>query len=232
MARGSTLAPRLVTTFSDDNSITSFSVRKRYRRHLKSAKKDHTSPRTASNSESSSNISKEQISYWTTQQHLQKVSFADKFAVKIIKRIPKAYAVDVWYAAKDFVNFRTEVLSCRDFLPKMKLKSARCRNHMRRVLLEYRIHLDLALKENVTASRSVALRNASKNSLNLSSLSMRCSKKSKEAAIRNATKLEKEIIADQMILNPTISNACIGPTNRWIIEYYFGCFIDTLCTAI
>jgi hypothetical protein len=172
------------------------------------------------------------MSYWTTQQHLQKVSFADKFAVKIIKRIPKAYAVDVWYAAKDFDNFRTEVLSRRDLLLKMKLKSARCRNHMRRVLLEYRINLDLALKENATASRRVALRNASKNSLNLSSLSMRCSKKSKELAIKNASNLEREIIADQMILNSTISNACLGPTHRWIIDYYFGCFIDTLCASI
>lgn len=232
MARGSTLAPRLVTSFSDDNSISSFSARKQYRRDVKSAKKEHTSHRSASNSESSSNIVHQKMSYWTTQQHLQKVSFADKFAVKIIKRIPKAYAVDVWYAAKDFDNFRTEVLSRRDLLLKMKLKSARCRNHMRRVLLEYRINLDLALKENATASRRVALRNISKNSLNLSSLSMRCSKKSKEVAIKNASNLEREIIADQMILNSTISNACLGPTHRWIIDYYFGCFIDTLCTSI
>jgi hypothetical protein len=227
MTRGSTLAPRLITSFSDDNSIASSPVMKRSIRHLKPAKKEHTRHRTASESESSSNISNWQTSYRTTQQHLRKVSFADEFVVKTIQRIPKAYANDIWYAANEFDNFRTKVLNCKELRLKMKLKSARCRNHMRRVLLEYRINLDLERKEKKTTTRC----DVTRNSLNLSSLSMRCSKKSKEVAIKNAKKLEKEIIADQMLLNPTISN-CFGPSHRWVIEYYFGYFIDTLCTAI
>jgi len=230
MARGSTLRPRLITSVADDtmvdNSIVSSSMKERFGRQLNSAKKDYTCLRHASKSEPSLNTSDRQTSYHVTQQRLRKVSFGDKLTLKIIKRIPKIYATDIWYTANDMVEFRTRVLNCNELRLKVKIKSARCQNHMRRVLLEYRINRGHEGKKATT--RCVTTR----NSLNLSSISIRSSKKPREAAIKNATALEKEIIADQSFFNPTISSACFGPSRRWVFDYYLGSLIDTLCTVI
>jgi len=154
----------------------------------------------------------------------RKVSFADEITVKPIKRIPKIYATDLWYTAIDMSRFRMDVLKCKDLRSKAKLKSARCHIHMRHVLLEHRVSRGGIGKE--TAYTSIT-----RNSQNLSSVSMKSSKKPKARAIKYANRLEQEIVQEQSFFNPQISS-CFGASHRWVFDYYLGSMIDTLCTVM
>ena len=163
--------------------------------------------------------------YCSPQKRLRRVSFADEPTLKKFKRIPKVYAIDVWYNARDMERFRSKVLNNEELRLKVKLKSARCHSHMRRVLLEYRVnHMKGATTKCIAA----------RNSLNLCDVSMNSSRKPREAAIKIAAKLEKDIIGDQpaSACNPTVSSVCFGPTYRWAFDYYLGSYIDTLCTVM
>jgi hypothetical protein len=155
-----------------------------------------------------------------TEERLRKVSFAEKLTLKLVKRIPRNYASDVWYTAGDFEKFRMKVLQCEELRLRVKLKSARCHNHTRRVLLAYR------------ANRLPRGNAATKDYLLVSSLSMESSKKPREVAVERAAKLENEIVSDQPKLNPTLSSACFGASQRWIFDYYFAHWVDGLCTLV
>ena len=221
ITNGSKLPPHFIMSNRDDttvnNPMVSSSERKKSGKNSKSTKKHHF----ASNSEILSRTSCRE-----KNQRLRKVSFAEKVMIKIVDRIPKIYAMDTWYTAHDMDNFRAMVLNCKELQLRVKLKSARSYNHMRRVLLEYRANR--AQKGNKAISSRVATRNPR----DLSIVSSKSSKKPREEAIKNAIKLEKEIIADQSFLNPTISSACAGSSHRWVLDYYLGYLIDTLCTVI
>lgn len=216
----------VINDITIDNLIVSSSTKEGFDRHFKSTNKERTRYRNTSKNEISSIISNGQTLYRARQQRFRKVSFADKLTLKIIKRIPKIYTKDIWYTANDMDKFRTRVLNSEELRLKVRLKSARCRNHMRRVLLEYRI--SRGHKEKKVTTQHVTTRNC----LNLSNFSQRSSEKQKEAAMENATNLEKEIMVDQSFLNPTISSACFGRSHRWVFDYYLGSLIDTLCTII
>lgn len=190
--------------------------------NLKSTNKELARYENSRGSESSLSILRRHTSCRVKQQRLRNVSFADESNLKIIKRIPKIYSADIWYTVNDMNKFRTQIFACPELRLKVKLKSARCHNHMRRVLLEHRINGSIKAKK-VTSTR---------NLLNLSNVSMRSSMKPRETAMINATKLESEVIADQSVINPTISGACFGPRRHWIFDYYMGSLIDTLCTVI
>jgi len=150
------------------------------------------------------------------------VTFVDEITVKEIKRISRTDAKDVWYSAIDMDRFRLDILNCKYHRFENKLKSARCHNHMRRFLLHHRISKQITAGEKTSATR---------NSQHLSSISMKSSKKAKEAAIKNACRLEKEIIADESYMNTQIS-VCFGPSHRWVIDYYLWTIIDTLTATL
>jgi hypothetical protein len=64
---------------------------------------------------------------------------------------------------------------------------------------------------------------------NLSSIAIKSSKKSKEKAITNASKLEQE---DESYINTQISGCFGGPSHRWVVDYYLGTIFDTLTATI
>mmetsp|Transcript_6401 Transcript_6401/g.13624 ORF Transcript_6401/g.13624 Transcript_6401/m.13624 type:complete len:240 (+) Transcript_6401:198-917(+) len=163
--------------------------------------------------------SNQQISDCALRKSSRNVFFADEITVKKIKRIPRAFAKDVWYTAPDMSRFRMDVLNSEDLRLHVKLKSARCHNHMRRVLLEHRIS-----QGGKATTTSVAKR--------ISSVSIKSSEKPKEAAVNAANKLEQEIIDEQSYLNPKLSTTCFGFSQRWVFDYYLGSMIDNVCPAI
>ena len=229
MTSGSMAAPNTITSNNEDTAVDCSmawpSEQKKSGRRLTSAKKQHTQYSSVSNSEFSLNISTRQTSY-CAEECLRKVSFAEKVTLKIFNRIPKVYAYDIWYTANDMDNFRTKVLNCKQQQLKVKLKSARCHNHMRRVLLEYRINR--AQKGNNTITSCVNARNPR----DLSIVAMSSSRKPREVAMKNAKKLEKEIIANQSLQSSTISSDCFGPRHHRAFDYYLGYLIDSLCVVI
>lgn len=165
---------------------------------------------------------KRQIIRRRSQKGIRKASFVDEITVKEIKRISRTDAKDVWYSAIDMDRFRLDVLNCKYHRFENKLKSARCHNHMRRFLLHYRISKQVTPGEKTRATR---------NSQHLSSISMKSSKKAKEAAIKNACRLEQEIIEDESYMNTQISGF-FGPSHRWVIDYYLWTIIDTLTATL
>jgi len=226
MARGSIWPSRLIIRVADDtvdNSITTCPPTNSDMR-FKSTKKGQTRHvRDANRCESLliTDTSNRQLSSRTSQQRPRKVFFADEITVKSIKRIPKCYATDIWYKAIDMDRFRMDVLNCKELRFEVKLKSARSHNHMRRVLVEHR-----GRKGKQTTTCAIT-----RNSHNLSSVSMKSSKKPKEVAIKRANSLEQEVVDGQSFMNPRISS-CFGPSHRWVFDYYLGSMIDTLCTVI
>ena len=161
----------------------------------------------------------QQISGCTLHKSSRNVFFADEITVKKIKRIPRVFAKDIWYTAPDMSRFRMDVLNSEDLRLHVKLKSARCHNHMRRVLLEHRISQGGKATTTCVAKR-------------ISSVSIKSSKKPKEAAVNAANKLEQEIIDEQSFLNPRISTTCFGFSQRWVFDYYLGSMIDNLCSVL
>ena len=218
MVRASRLAPRaMVNSALDDNIVDNSTIftstPKQYDlRNLKSAMKKHT---TGLN---------EQSLYRAPQKRHRRVSFDEQLTLALIKRIPVAYKNEIWNTANELVTFRTKVLDCKELNLKMKLKSARARNHSRRVLLQYRTDI---VSKKMAASRSIAMRCL----INLKNVSAKSSEKTREVAIENANQLERELVSDQSYLNPTISSACFGQGQRWAFDYYLGSMIDTLCTV-
>lgn len=154
----------------------------------------------------------------------RRVSFADQMSVKGIRRIPRKLATDVWYTAVEMDRFRMDVLNCKDLRFKVKLKSARCHNHMRRVLLEYRVNKGGKGKKPVEI--------IGRNSENLSILSMKSSKEPKEAALKKASALHEELSGEDAFMITSLSSACFGPSHRWVFDYYLGSMLDTICTVI
>ena len=195
-----------------DNSIIFKYTSKRDGRNPKSVIKKHK------------NVSNKKISVFAHQKRLRRVSFHDHLTLLLVKRIPKTCKTDLWYTANELNSFRTNVMNSKELSLKVKLKSARSRNHVRKVLLQYRT--DRA-NEKIATSRSTAMRSL----INLRKVSMKSSAKTREVAIRNANKLEREIFTDQSCMNPTITGACLGPVHRWAFDYYLGSMIDTLCTV-
>lgn len=216
--RRSKLTPRVIVNgASSDNIVddsvisTQISKQQRQGRTPKSAMKRHRKTN-----------SKPKLH---RRKRTRKVSFDTNLTLAQIKKIPKAYAHDVWYTAGDVDRFRMKVLESKEFCLKNKLKSARCRNHMRRVLFQHRISRDDA------GGKTESRREVNRAILNLSQVSLRSSEKTREIAIRNALRLEREIIAEASCINPTVANACLGPSSRWSFEYYLGTMLDTLCTV-
>lgn len=169
----------------------------------------------------------------------RKVSFAKLITIKRVRKIPKKYAQNVWYTGTDMHNFRMEVLNCKDLRFRVKLKSARCHNHMRRVLLEHRVSkADSNYSYNTTASKKKGAAAAKKylrkqkDIENLSNASMKSSAKTKEAARKTADLLEQEIVGEQSMVNSKISSACFGVNHRWVFDYYLGLMVDNMCSTI
>ena len=218
--RRSELTPRVIANGASsdnivDNSVISTQISKQQQqgRKPKSSMKRHRK------------TSRKPKLHRSRQKQTQKVSFNTNLTLARIKKIPKAYAHDVWYTAGDVDRFRMKILESKEFCLKNKLKSARCRNHMRRVLFQHRISRDDA------GGKTESRREVNRAVLNLSQISIRSSEKTREIAIRNALRLEREIIAEASCMNPTITNACLGPSSRWSFEYYLGTMLDTLCTV-
>lgn len=161
------------------------------------------------------------------KQSTRKVSFFDEITVKEIKRISIIDKKDCWYTLNDMDRFRCDVLDSKHRRFGAKLKSARCHNHMRRVLLHHR-----AAKHVITAEREENTCCTTRNiQQNLSSIAIKSSKKSKEKARTNANNLEQEVVEDESYINTQIS-VCFGPSHRWVADYYLGTIFDTLMAAI
>lgn len=196
-------------TIVDDSIITTQIPKGKLSRKLKSAmKRQNKTP------------SKQKLAF-SRQKRSRKVTFDTNLTLAQVRKIPKAYAQDVWYTAHDVDRFRSRMFESREFSLKNKMKSARCRNHMRRVLFQHRISRD-------TGGKTERHRDSNTEILALSSVSMRSSEKPKEVAFRSAIRLQREIIADA--LEP-VSSACLAPSSRWSFDYYLGTMIDTLCTV-
>mmetsp|Transcript_6414 Transcript_6414/g.15573 ORF Transcript_6414/g.15573 Transcript_6414/m.15573 type:complete len:234 (+) Transcript_6414:263-964(+) len=218
--RRSKLTPRVIANGASsdnivDDSVISTQIAKQQRQGSKpkSAMKRHRKT-----------SSKPKL-HRSRQKRSRKVSFDTNLTLAQFKKIPKACARDVWYTAGDVDRFRMKVLESKEFCVKNKLKSARCRNHMRRVLFQYRISREDA------GGKTESRREANRAVLNLSQVSLRSSEKTREIAIRNALRLEREIIAEASCMNPTMTNAFLGPSSHWSFEYYLGTMLDTLCTV-
>lgn len=217
MVRVSKLTPRVMVTGTprralvDDSIISTQIPKRKLGRKIKSAMKRQK--KTTS----------KQKSAHSRQKRSQKVTFDTNLTLAQVKKIPKAYAKDVWYTPYDVDKFRSRMFESREWSLKNKMKSARCRNHMRRVLFQHRISRD-------TGGKTERRQDSNREILNLSSVSMRSSEKQKEVAIRNAIRLQREIIADAACINP-VSSACLGPSSRWSFDYYLGTMLDTLCTV-
>jgi len=163
-----------------------------------------------------------------TRSITRKVSFEDEITVKEIKRISIIDKKDCWYTANDMDRFRCDVLDSKHRRFGAKLKSARCHNHMRRVLLHHRAakHVITAEREENTCCTTMNIQQ------NLSSIAIKSSKKSKEKAITNASKLEQEVVEDESYINTQISGCFGGPSHRWVVDYYLGTIFDTLTATI
>ena len=160
------------------------------------------------------------------EKPIRRVSFADQKTVTIFKRIPRKCARDVWFTAVEMGRFRMNVLNSNDLRFKVKLKSARCHNHMRRVLLEHRTSKgDIA---NQALTTSIYYEN---NVRRICTVSMKSSEKPREAAIETANKLEQEIV-EQSLINRRVSSACFGFSHRWVFDYYLGQMVDNMCTVM
>jgi len=216
---GSRPVPRAVVTYtcsaSDDITVDNSIIMKhipkqQYGSSSKSALKKHP------------NNSEQKKSFRSSPK--RRVSFDEQLTLALVKRIPQKCSKDCWYSAGELVDFRAKVLEIKELNLKAKLKSARSRNHSRRVLLQYRT--DRA-NIHMSTSRSMVMR----SHINLKNVSKMSSEKTTEVAIKNAKKLEREIHADQSGLNPAISSVCFGPSQHWAIDYYLASMIDTLCTV-
>mmetsp|Transcript_10630 Transcript_10630/g.25178 ORF Transcript_10630/g.25178 Transcript_10630/m.25178 type:complete len:247 (-) Transcript_10630:8-748(-) len=246
MANGLILADRLKTStgydkLTENGAITPPSKRRILRSTLSSYSKPYTARQQKAHKKEQAednNCTKENIHLSICDNSIQEtsrcvsptyprnVSFARFLTVKRIRKIPQKYAKDVWYTGGEMQKFRMEVLNCKDLRFKVKLKSARCHNHMRRVLLAHRVH------KRCSRSKGRSTHPKQKDLENLSNISMQSSMKPREIAINTATLLEREIVDDQSVVNRRISSACFGFNHRWVFDYYLGLVIDNLCTPM
>lgn len=144
--------------------------------------------------------------------------------IRLCKQIPKTYAKDIWYSASDLMSFRTELVKIKELALKAKLKSARSRNHSRRVLLQYRTD-----KANIKMASSRTMVTRSEN--NLKNVSKISSQKATELAIKTAELLEFEVVEERASYYPELASACFGASQQWAFDYYLGTMIDSFCTV-
>ena len=227
MPRGKRLAPRLVKSGRnddkkvDDKATAAYPLEKRSNRHLAKRRQARIS-----HEEIKKEDSLHTRRFSGRNNSSQKVRFADEVTVKPIRRISRNRAKKVWYTAEDMDEFRMDVLQCKELRCKLRLKSARCHNHKRRVLLEHEVSRERDGRKR-TKSRTTT-----RNALNLSNVSIESSRKPRLTAINDAIRLEEEIVAEQSFIHPQVSSVCFGPSHRWVFDYYVGSFIDTLCTVM
>jgi hypothetical protein len=212
----------LVTTLSMPSSER-YATSPKGKRRSSSRKENNTGRKTPD----ANNNQKLIFSPSQQKRSTRKVSFVDEITVKEVKRISIIDKKDCWYTVNDMDRFRCDVLDSKHRRFGAKLKSARCHNHMRRVLLHHR-----AAKYVITAERVENTCCTTRNiQQSLSSVAIKSSKKSKEKARTNANKLEQEVVEDESYINTQISG-CFGRSHRWVADYYLGAIFDTLIAAI